>query len=298
MVVLIRFIVLFFLDQFAELPNQILVKIFSNFSPHELMIYACVCKKFRTVCRSDQLWEKFVMTIPGILPKEGNKISVFQHMWANSIIIGKERWYPVKLPDLAAYDAKLRKEEMQQCGEASEAALAVYHRLNPMYPLTTDCINNEKPAMVEIVQLLFDYFGYVDKLTPEERQGMYDYEEYFVRDARTCNLWSHYVSKPEALLEILNNLESTSILNPDITIEVDLSGNRINLDAANYRLNEDLFNQIKAIVDKSRNYAIYRCNYGSTIMDYTTIFPFSRVLVVGDEFAMYSVRCFPPPTDM
>ena len=293
---LIRFIVLFFLAQFAQLPNEMLFKIFSNFSPYELTILAGVCKKFRTVCRSDKVWEKFVMGTPGILPKKGSKISVFQHMWANSIIIGKERWYPVVLPDLAEYDAELRKEEMQQCGQASK--LDVYHRLNPTYPLTTDCINSEDPAMLKIVQLLFDYFGYVDELTPDERQGMYDYEEYFVRDARTCILWSSYVNKCDVLHEILHNLESKSILNPDNGVDVDLSGDRINLDAANYRLNEDLFSQIKAIVDKSRNYAIYRCNNGSTIIDDTTIFPYSRCLVVGDEFAMYSVRYFPPPTDM
>jgi hypothetical protein len=282
------------------LPFEILVKICSNLSPYEITILEGVCKTFEIVCCSDEVWQEFLMISPGIiLPKERRKKAAFQYMWANSIIVGKERWYPVVLPDLAKYEDELRKEEMQQSAAASESKFVVYHRLNPMYPLTTKCINNEDPAMVKIVQLVFDQFGYIDELTPEDRGGFHDHEDLFIRDARTCILWSCYVNKRNVLSEVVYNLESLSILNPDNNIGVDFSGNRTNLDGANYRLNKDLFHQIKAIVDKSRNYANYSCNHGCTIDDaYTSSFPYARSLLVGNEFAIYSVRHFPPPTDV
>ncbi len=253
--------------------------------------------RFRRVCRSDEVWQEFLPGIPP--PEEGRKKVAFEYMWANSVIVGEERWYPVDLPDLAKYEDELRKEEMQQSAGASESKLVVYCRLNPMYPLTTKCINDQDPAMVKIVQLVFDQFGYTDELAPEDRGGFHDYDDYFIRDARTCILWSRYANKRSVLLEVVYNLESVSILNPSDNIDVDFSGNRKNLDSANYRLSEDLFCQIKAIVDKSRKYANYSCNYGCTVNDaYTFSFPYARSLLVGDKFAIYSVRHFPPPTDV
>ena len=256
-----------------------LVKIFSNFSRYEITVLEGVCKRFRFVCRSNDVWKKFLMTSQGIhLPKKVSKKLAFQYMWANSIIIGKERWYPVMLPDLATYEQELRKEEMQKSAAASQSKLVVYHRLNPVYPFATKCINDEgNSAMVQMVQLLFDYFRHIDEMIPEEREGFYDYQDCFIRDGRTCIMWANYVNKSSVSMEILYNLESCSFLNPSVAIKVDSSGNRINLDGVNYRLNADLFYQIKAIIDKSRNYAYYPCNHGCMIHDADAkSFPYSR----------------------
>lgn len=252
-----------------------------------------MCKTFRNVCGSDDIWKKFVMTSPGIeLPEEGMKDS-FIHMWKNCIMIGKERWYSVVLPDLVKYEDELRKEEMQRSTLASESKLVVYHRLNPIYPLSTDCVDDEKsndPALVEFFEYIFNQFGFVDDISQEE---IWD-DDVVIKDGKSCRLWSSATVKYGVMLEVVYNLESVSILNPDSDICVDISGEKM-INCVNSRLNEVLFRQIAAIVDKSKNYAFYPCNYGSVVRDaYTSSFMYSRNLFVGDEFAIFSVRHFPP----
>ena len=59
------------------------------------------------------------MDFPGIsLPKKATKELIFRQMWMDSIRTGKERWYPLLLPDLAEYQADLRSEEENQIGQS------------------------------------------------------------------------------------------------------------------------------------------------------------------------------------
>ena len=161
-------------------------------------------------------------------------------------------------------------------------------------------MDSNSPAIIEAVQHLFDQFGSIDQMTPMERNAHLEYEEYFIRDAETCIKWSDYTNKRSMLYIVVSNLESKTFLNKDIDVDFDLSGKRKYLKNVKYRLSESLLNQIERIVRQSTDYIIYPCNEGSNIRgSYSSLdsptnsFPYSRQLLIGDTFAVYSVEHFP-----
>ena len=178
-------------------PDVVLFSLFCYLSIQDLSKASCVCKYWNTLIKnSDALWKKFLPHFNGFRftpTKVKTTYEAVKEIWQNSVLIGKEIWYPNPLPDLKRFDERLRKAEYHHFYGCNSTTVLML-RLNPCYEFTTKGKEQSDTTMREMCEKIWEKFGGKDE----------DSCRLKVTSVEEVMKLACYIQRKEALMQVID----------------------------------------------------------------------------------------------